>query len=66
MDERGSSISDASPVVRMKTAIKNLQGEIKEKDVLMGIVSHSLLQVSLMDRGRAMSAVSEGSEYYGF
>ncbi|GMH44778.1 hypothetical protein BSKO_12730 [Bryopsis sp. KO-2023] len=65
MDERGSSISDTSPVVRIRGAIKKLSEEIREMEVLMGIVSHSLLQLSLKDRGRIMSAISEGSEYYG-
>jgi len=53
LDERGSSISDSSPVVRMKAAIRDLQKEIRDMDVRIGVVSHSLVQHALKEHREA-------------
>mmetsp|Transcript_14908 Transcript_14908/g.32320 ORF Transcript_14908/g.32320 Transcript_14908/m.32320 type:complete len:480 (-) Transcript_14908:727-2166(-) len=53
MDEKGNNISDATPVVRIKGAIKKLSEELHEMEVRIGVVSHTLLQLSLKTR-RAM------------
>lgn len=47
---RGSNISDATPVVRIKGAIKKLADELHEMEVRIGVVSHTLLQLSLKSR----------------
>eukprot|EP00193_Tetraselmis_chui_P021078 CAMPEP_0177795464 /NCGR_PEP_ID=MMETSP0491_2-20121128/26246_1 /TAXON_ID=63592 /ORGANISM="Tetraselmis chuii, Strain PLY429" /LENGTH=454 /DNA_ID=CAMNT_0019318295 /DNA_START=70 /DNA_END=1433 /DNA_ORIENTATION=+ len=52
LEERGSNISDTSPVVKIKEAINLLQSELLTMEVRIGVVEHSLLQVSLKDRGR--------------
>eukprot|EP00873_Tetraselmis_striata_P036081 jgi/Tetstr1/456345/TSEL_043081.t1 len=52
LEERGSNISDTSPVVKIKEAINTLKSELLNMEVRIGVVEHSLLQVSLRDRGR--------------
>ena len=55
MEERGTNISDATPVVRIKGAIKKLAEELHEMEVRIGVVSHTLLQLSVKNR-RQMQA----------
>lgn len=50
MDERGTNISDATPVVRIKGGIKKLSEELHDMEVRIGVVSHTLLQLSLKNR----------------
>eukprot|EP00798_Chlamydomonas_sp_ICE-L_P025833 gene25833-11510_t len=50
MDEKGTNISDATPVVRMKNAIKKLADELKEMEVRIGVVSHTLVGVSMKNK----------------
>ncbi len=50
MEDRGNNISDATPVVRIKGAIKKLSDELHEMEVRIGVVSHTWLQVSLKNR----------------
>ncbi|MEW5304574.1 MAG: hypothetical protein WDW36_007176 [Sanguina aurantia] len=50
MDERGSNIADATPVVRIKNAIKKLNEELHDMEVRIGVVSHTLLQLSLKNK----------------
>lgn len=52
MDERGSNISDTSPVVRIKTAIKKLQQELGDMEVRIGVVQHQLMSVTMRDKLR--------------
>ncbi len=50
LEERGSSMSDASPLVRIKGAIKAVKDELRGMDVRIGVVGHSLVQRGLRDR----------------
>ena len=59
MDERGSNISDTSPVVRIKAAIKKVVEEMRAMEVRIGVVSHTLLRLSLRDRNRLHASLSE-------
>lgn len=63
MDERNNNISDSSPVVRIKTAIKKLTEELREMEVKIGVVSHTLLSLSLKDKHRMNTVVESDDEY---
>uniref|UniRef100_A0A3B4BED4 Intraflagellar transport protein 57 homolog n=1 Tax=Periophthalmus magnuspinnatus TaxID=409849 RepID=A0A3B4BED4_9GOBI len=47
MEEKGSSMSDGAPVVRIKQAVMRLRQETQQMEVRMGVVEHSLLQAKL-------------------
>ena len=58
LDERGSNISDSSPVVRIKAAIKNIKSELQQMSVRIGVLQHQLLQVMMAkSRERLTSTV---------
>ena len=58
LDERGSNISDSSPVVRIKAAIKNIKSEQQQMSVRIGVLQHQLLQVMMAkSRERLTSTV---------
>lgn len=42
MDERGSAMTDTSPVVNIKTALQKLKKETRDMEVRIGVVSHTL------------------------
>ncbi|VDP85982.1 unnamed protein product [Echinostoma caproni] len=50
MDERGSSMTDGSPVVRIKQAIQKLKSEITAMDIRTGVLEHILLRMHLRVR----------------
>lgn len=43
MDERGSSMTDAGPVVKIKKALAQLKADIVAMEVRQGVVQHTLL-----------------------
>ncbi|XP_063058881.1 intraflagellar transport protein 57 homolog [Engraulis encrasicolus] len=47
MEEKGSSMSDGAPVVRIRQSLTKLRQEIQQMDVRMGVVEHTLLQARL-------------------
>lgn len=57
MDEHSTNIADATPVVRIRNAIRKLQEELHETEVRIGVVSHTLLQNSLKNK-RALQAAA--------
>lgn len=42
MDEQGSSMTDTSPVVKMKKALSQVKGDTKQMEVRIGVVQHVL------------------------
>ncbi|GAA6085697.1 intraflagellar transport protein 57 homolog [Tachysurus ichikawai] len=50
MDEKGSSMSDGVPVVKIRQSLTKLKQEIQEMDVRMGVVEHTLLQAKLKEK----------------
>jgi len=43
-NEHSGSMTDSSPVVKIKDAYKIMLAEIKSMDVRMGVLSHTILQ----------------------
>ncbi|XP_076437384.1 intraflagellar transport protein 57 homolog [Babylonia areolata] len=50
MEERGSSMTDGAPLVKIKQAIQQLKKEIVQMDIRSGVVEHVLLQAKLKDK----------------
>ncbi|KAJ4443521.1 intraflagellar transport protein 57 homolog [Periplaneta americana] len=50
MDERGSSMTDGTPLVNIKKAIAQIKTEITSMEVRVGVLQHSLLQARLRDK----------------
>lgn len=48
-ESRGSSMTDTGPLVRMKKAMKKLKGEIKEMEIRIGVLSHTLMQAKMRE-----------------
>ncbi|XP_051234135.1 intraflagellar transport protein 57 homolog [Dicentrarchus labrax] len=50
MEEKGSSMSDGAPVVKIKQSLTKLKQEIVQMDVRIGVVEHTLLQAKLKEK----------------
>ncbi|XP_075954545.1 intraflagellar transport protein 57 homolog isoform X1 [Anarhichas minor] len=50
MEEKGSSMSDGAPVVKIKQSLNKLKQEILQMDVRIGVVEHTLLQAKLKEK----------------
>eukprot|EP00052_Salpingoeca_macrocollata_P005739 m.49277 g.49277 ORF g.49277 m.49277 type:complete len:427 (-) comp15027_c0_seq2:25-1305(-) len=50
MDERGNTMTDSSPVVRIKQALTKLKAEISQMDLQIGVVTHTLLAASVSSK----------------
>ncbi|TMW57485.1 hypothetical protein Poli38472_003410 [Pythium oligandrum] len=54
MDERGSKMTDTSPLVAIKEALKTLNAEIKNFELRIGVVGHTLLQAKARQAASGM------------
>uniref|UniRef100_A0A8C1JVA1 Intraflagellar transport protein 57 homolog n=1 Tax=Cyprinus carpio TaxID=7962 RepID=A0A8C1JVA1_CYPCA len=50
MEEKGSSMSDGAPVVKIRQSLTKLKQELEQMDVRMGVVEHTLLQAKLREK----------------
>ncbi|XP_067109751.1 intraflagellar transport protein 57 homolog isoform X1 [Osmerus mordax] len=50
MEEKGSSMSDGAPVVKIKQSLTKLKQEIVQMDIRIGVVEHTLLQAKLKEK----------------
>ncbi|GJQ77552.1 hypothetical protein Trydic_g20941 [Trypoxylus dichotomus] len=50
MEERGSSMTDGTPLVNIKRAISKIKSEIVEMDVRIGVLQAILLQIRVRDK----------------
>ncbi|XP_029832592.2 intraflagellar transport protein 57 homolog [Ixodes scapularis] len=51
MEERGSSMTDGTPLVNIRKALTRLKAEITQMDVRIGVAVHTLLQAKLKEKG---------------
>jgi estrogen-related receptor beta like 1 len=49
MDSRGSSMTDTSPLVKIKTALQEIKVEINTFELRIGVVGHTLLQAKMRE-----------------
>lgn len=56
-DERGSSMADASPLIRMKAALSALRTDIKDLGVQVGVLGHAAMQQRLAAREASVLSV---------
>eukprot|EP00879_Flechtneria_rotunda_P033015 GHRR01036530.1.p1 GENE.GHRR01036530.1~~GHRR01036530.1.p1 ORF type:complete len:417 (+),score=164.74 GHRR01036530.1:845-2095(+) len=54
LDSKGSNLSDASPLVRLKAAMNNLRSELRHMEVCIGVVAHNLMSLNLRDKQSAL------------
>jgi len=47
MDERGTSMTDTSPLIKIKSALSRLKEERKRMDIRLGVVTHTLVAKKL-------------------
>lgn len=64
MDERGSSMTDGAPLVRIKQSIQQLKKEAKQMDIRAGVVEHILLQAKLKDKTLVNRQVHQGGDNF--
>ncbi|KAM9320611.1 intraflagellar transport protein 57 homolog [Gastrophryne carolinensis] len=50
IEEKGSSITDGAPLVKMKQALTKIKQEIVQMDIRIGVVEHTLLQSKLKEK----------------
>ena len=50
MDERGDSMTDTGPLVKLKDAMKKIKKDITAMDLRIGTVAHNLLHIKLAEQ----------------
>ena len=50
MEERGSSMTDGTPLVNIRRALTRMKQEILTMSVRIGVVEHTVLQAKLKDK----------------
>lgn len=59
LTEQGNSVTDATPGVKLKEAIKRLEDEIKNMDIRIGVLNHMVLQQNFKDKRSKMNGFGE-------
>ena len=49
MEERGSWMTDGSPLVNLKKSVSRVRRDILNMDVMIGVLQHSLIQAGVKD-----------------
>ena len=70
MEERGSSMTDGSPLVNIRKSLARVKAEMLAMDVRVGVVQHTLLQARLKDRSNMQrdmhsQAHEDSQAFYG-
>lgn len=60
LENRGSNLTDASPLVRLKAAMSSLRDELKGMELRIGVVAHNLMSLSLHDKQSALQDAAKG------
>ena len=50
MEERGSSMTDGSPLVNIRRSLARVKSEITSMDVRIGVLEHTLIKAMMKDR----------------
>ena len=50
MEERGSSMTDGSPLINIRKSLARMKGEITGMDVRIGVIEHTMLQARVKNR----------------
>ena len=50
MEERGSSMTDGTPLVNIRKSLARMKQEVVTMDVRIGVVQHTLLQAGMLSR----------------
>ena len=67
MEERGSSMTDGSPLVNIRRSLARVKSEITSMDVRIGVLEHSLLQARMKDRSNMQRDIhQEGQDHQMF
>ena len=68
MEERGTSMTDGSPLVNIRKSLAKVKSEILGMDVRIGVLEHALLQAGVKNREIVQrdinQAVKEQSKVY--
>lgn len=51
MDEIGNGMTDSKPLINIKQGVVKLKGELKQMDLRIGVIEHTLLQAKLKTKG---------------
>lgn len=61
MEEKGSSMTDTSPLIRVKAALSALRAEIKTFDLHLGVLGHAVMQSKVQHKVAARGGSAGGS-----
>lgn len=56
MNEKGSSMTDTSPLIKIKAALSALRNEVKLMDLHVGVVGHAVMQSKISHKVNATDA----------
>ena len=61
-ENRGSSMTDTGPLVRMKKAMKTLKEEMVNMEIRIGVLSHTLMQAKMRDHIKHLGMGTGGDD----
>ena len=47
IEEKGNSVTDTSPLIKVKAALSSIRAECRSLDLQIGVVSHAVLQARI-------------------
>nr|XP_002121351.1 intraflagellar transport protein 57 homolog [Ciona intestinalis] len=62
MEDRGSSMTDGAPLVKIKQTLNRLKTESVQMDIRIGVIEHVLMQARIKDKTLMHKDMNKGSE----
>lgn len=65
LDERNNTMANSDPLIRIKAALSALRGDIKDLDVQLGVLGHSVMQQRLQERYKSHNKLKAAAASVG-
>lgn len=59
MEERGSTMTDGTPLVSLRKGLSQLKSEVTVLDIRIGVAAHTILRSQLEEEGMAMDSMAQ-------
>lgn len=60
MEEKGSSMTDGAPLIKIKQTLNHIKTECTQMDVRIGVIEHVLSQAQIRDKTMLMKGATNG------
>jgi len=65
LDERNNTMANSDPLIRIKAALSSLRSDLRDLDVQLGVLGHSVMQQRLQDKYKSHNQLKDAAAAVG-